>query len=160
MLENQRVMLASPGRGEEHWLGRERVLVDQVDLEFTRACQVGDQGCEAGVDTNPPTNSIVSNWEDSPTFRLGVQYNLTDALPIRAGVAYDLSPIPDETVGPSLPGNHRTVFSLGTGYTWNSFRGDIAYMAVITSRQVDNGKQDGTYNTFANLLGFNLGYGF
>ena len=79
---------------------------------------------------------------------------------MRAGVAYDLSPIPAETVSPSLPGNNRAVFSLGTGYTWNGFRGDIGYMAVITSREITNGKQNGQYETFANLLGVNLGYGF
>lgn len=133
---------------------------DQVDLEFSRPCEEGDTGCEPGVDTNPPTSTIVSDWEDSPTFRLGVQYDITENLPIRAGAAYDMTPIPDETVGPSLPGNNRAVFSLGTGYTWNKWRGDIAYMAVITSREIANGKQNGTYDTFANLVGVNLGYGF
>jgi len=133
---------------------------DQVDLQFTRECQEGDTGCEPGVDTNPPTSTIVADWQDSPTFRLGVQYDVTESLPVRAGVAYDISPIPAETVGPSLPGNNRTVFSIGTGYTWNKIRGDLAYMAVITSREIANGKQDGVYDTFASLVAINVGYGF
>ncbi len=133
---------------------------DQIDLEFTRECQDGDQGCEPGVDTNPPTSTIVANWENSPTFRLGVEYDLTENWPVRVGAAYDLSPIPAETVSPSLPGNNRAVFSVGSGYTWNSFRGDLAYMAVVTSRQIENGKQDGKYDTLAHLVGLNLGYGF
>ena len=133
---------------------------DEVNLEFTRPCEPGDTGCEPGVDTNPPTSTITSNWYDSPTFRMGLQYDLTENWPLRAGVAYDLTPIPEETVGPSLPGNNRSVFSLGTGYTWNSIRADVAYMAVITSRQIANGKQDGVYDTFAHLVGLNLGYGF
>lgn len=132
---------------------------DEVNLEFTRPCEEGDQGCEPG-ETNPPTSTITADWFDSPTFRLGVQYDLMENLPIRTGVAYDLTPIPDETVSPSLPGNNRAVFSLGTGYTWNKIRGDLAYMFVTTSRQIANGKQDGTYNTTAHLIGLNVGYGF
>lgn len=135
-------------------------VYDEVALEFTRECQEGDTGCEPGVDTNPPTTKIVSNWFDSPTFRLGVEYDLLENLPLRAGVAYDMTPIPDETVSPSLPGNNRAVFSLGAGYTWNKIRADLAYMLVTTSRQIENGKQDGTYGTTANLIGLNVGYGY
>ena len=71
-----------------------------------------------------------------------------------------MTPIPDETVSPSLPGNNRAVFSVGTGYTVAGFRGDIAYMLVATSRDIDNGNQDGTYKTTANIIGINVGYGF
>lgn len=133
---------------------------DKIELEFSRPCEEGDQGCEPGVDTNPPTTTIQSDWQDSATFRLGVQYNIMEKLPIRIGAAYDMTPIPEETVAPSLPGNDRAVFSIGTGYTIAGFRGDIAYMLVTTSRDIDNGNQDGTYNTTANIVGINVGYGF
>ena len=71
-----------------------------------------------------------------------------------------MSPIPDENVAPSLPGNDRAVITGGTGYTWNSFRGDLGYMLVLTDRELTNGKQDGHYSTTAHLIGINLGYGF
>lgn len=133
---------------------------DKVELNFERPCVQGDQGCEPGVDTNPPTTTINSNWNDSTTFRLGVQYHITEAFPVRIGAAYDLTPIPAETVSPSLPGNNRAVFSVGTGYTIAGFRGDLAYMLVTTQRDIENGNQNGTYNTTAHLLGVNVGYGF
>ena len=133
---------------------------DRIDLSFERPCEEGDQGCEPGVDTNPPTSSIITNWNDSPTFRLGAQYEVIENLPIRIGAAYDMTPIPAETVSPSLPGNNRAVFSVGTGYTVAGFRADIAYMLVTTTREITNGNQDGTYSTTANIVGINVGYGF
>lgn len=133
---------------------------DEVALEFSRPCEPGDVGCQPGVDTNPPTTTITNNWRDSATFRLGVEYDVIENLPIRIGAAYDLTPIPDETVSPSLPGADRAVLSLGTGYTVGRFRGDIAYMLVKAQREITNGNQNGTYSTTANILAFNLGYGF
>lgn len=133
---------------------------DQIALEFSRECQQGDQGCTPGQDTNPPTAVIDARWEDSPTFRLGVEYDVMENLPIRVGAAYDMSPVPASTVAPSLPDNHRAVLSIGTGYTIAGFRGDIAYMLVKTQREIDNGNQDGTYNTTASLIAINVGYGF
>ena len=53
--------------------------------------------------TNPPSTVIPGDWNDSPTFRLGFQYDVLDYLNVRAGAAWDLSPIPDSTVSPSLP---------------------------------------------------------
>ena len=132
---------------------------DKIELQFERPCEEGQSGCEVG-ETNPPTSTITSNWRDSPTFRLGVQYDVIENLPIRVGAAYDMTPIPAETVSPSLPGNNRAVFSIGTGYTIGGFRGDIAYMLVATSRDIENGNQNGTYKTTANIIGLNLGYGF
>lgn len=132
---------------------------DKVELAFSRECTAGQPSCEPG-ETNPPTSTITNNWHDSPTFRLGFQYDITENWPIRFGVAYDMSPVPAETVSPSLPDNHRSVVSIGTGYTIAGFRGDIAYMMVTTTRDIENGNQDGRYKTFANLIGFNLGYGF
>lgn len=133
---------------------------EQIALNFSRPCEEGDQGCTPGQDTNPPTAVINAAWEDSPTFRLGVEYEVLENLPIRVGAAYDMSPVPAETVAPSLPDNHRAVLSIGTGYTIAGFRGDVAYMFVRTQRDIENGNQDGTYNTTANLIGINVGYGF
>ncbi len=134
---------------------------NQVDLQFTKPCTVGATGCDVGTDkTNPPTSTIQADWFDAPVFRLGAEYKITQAWPVRVGAAFDMSPIPDENVAPSLPGNDRAVITAGTGYTWNSFRADLAYMLVLTSRDITNGKQDGHYETTASLIGINLGYGF
>ncbi len=134
---------------------------ERIDLQFSRPCTVGATGCDPETDaTNPPTSTILSEWFDAPVFRLGAEYKITESWPVRVGAAYDMTPIPDANAAPSLPGNDRAVITAGTGYTWNSFRADLGYMLVLTSRELTNGKQDGKYNTTANLIGINLGYGF
>lgn len=135
---------------------------ERIDLEFSRPCQDGSNTCDNGTDkTDPPTTSIVSNWEDSFTFRLGLQYAATKKLKVRAGVVYDMTPIPDETVSPSLPGNNRTAFSLGVGYSMFGVRGDLGYQFVnAAQRDIDNNTTPGLYKTTAHVIGLNLGYGY
>lgn len=105
---------------------------------------------------------IVNNWENAFALRLGAQYNITEDLPIRLGVAYDRTPIPDETVNASLPGNDRISGSIGTGYTFSGFRADIGYQLVSAmTRDIQNDRApNGEYKTTAHVLGINVGYGF
>ncbi|MGM0556209.1 MAG: OmpP1/FadL family transporter [Myxococcota bacterium] len=105
---------------------------------------------------------IVNNWENALAFRLGAKYDVTENLPIRLGVAYDRSPIPDETVNASLPGNDRISGAIGTGYTFAGFRADIGYQLVSAmTRDVQNDRApNGEYKTTAHVLGINVGYGF
>lgn len=135
---------------------------ERIDLEFSRSCEAGSNTCDAGTDkSDPPTTSIISNWEDAFAFRLGLQYDATKKLKVRAGIVYDMTPIPDETVSPSLPGNNRTAFSLGMGYTMFGVRGDVGYQFVnAAQRQIDNDTQPGLYKTTAHVVGLSLGYGY
>jgi long-chain fatty acid transport protein len=105
---------------------------------------------------------IENNWEDAMAFRFGAQYEVMDNLPVRVGFAYDMTPIPDDTVNASLPGNDRVVGTLGLGYTWNGLRTDLAYsMVQALERDISNDRApNGTYKTTANLFALNLGYGF
>lgn len=105
---------------------------------------------------------IISNWENAFAFRLGTSYDVTENLPIRFGVAYDRTPIPDETVNASLPGNDRVSAGIGTGYTFKGFRADVGYQFVnALTREIDNDRApNGDYQTTAHVLGLNLGYGF
>jgi long-chain fatty acid transport protein len=132
---------------------------DTLELRFSEPCEAGDATCTVGVDaTNPPTTVIRGEWKDSPTFRLGFQYDVLDYLALRAGVAWDISPIPDTTVAPSLPGNDRAVLSGGVGYHRKEWRTDLAYQLVKATRNIQNGNQDGRYDTTAHILGLNVGY--
>lgn len=105
---------------------------------------------------------IINNWEDAMAFRLGAQYEVTEGVPVRLGVAYDMTPIPDNTVNASLPGNDRLVGSLGVGYTWNKLRADVAYSLVqALPRDIKNDRApNGTYDTTANTVSINVGYGY
>lgn len=132
---------------------------DTLELKFSEPCQAGDQTCDAATDsTNPPTTTIPQDWEDSATLRLGLQYDVLEYLQLRAGVAWDMSPIPDSTVSPSLPGNDRAVVSAGVGFHRAEWRVDLAYQLVKAGRTIENGNQDGRYSSSAQIFGLNLGY--
>ena len=105
---------------------------------------------------------IEGNWDDAFAFRVGAQYDVTDAFAVRLGGNYDMTPIPDETVNPSLPGNDRISGSVGVGYSYESFRADAAYSIVhALPREIANGRgPSGTYSTDANIFALSLGYGF
>ncbi len=139
---------------------------EKLDLEFSEPCEAGDQTCSVadGDTTNPPTTTIVSNWNDAVAFRLGAQYSINDQIDVRAGAVLDLTPIPDQTLSPSLPGNNRVAFSLGGGYTTDfGLRADLGYQFVnALEREVGAVNQNlpGTYTTTAHVLGINLGYGY
>jgi long-chain fatty acid transport protein len=105
---------------------------------------------------------IKNNWENAMAFRLGAQYEITDGVKARLGAAYDMTPIPDDTVNASLPGNDRVAGTLGFGYTWEDLRVDAAYSLVTAlERDIQNNRApSGTYSTTASSFSLNLGYGY
>jgi long-chain fatty acid transport protein len=124
---------------------------DRIVIEYEEQSPNADGG---------PTD-IAANWSDAIAVRLGFEYEVIPALKLRTGFAVDLTPVPAETVGPSLPDNDRFILALGMGYTWNQFRGDVGYNRVfVGERVITNGNVDGTYQMGAHVLGINLGYGF
>ena len=95
-------------------------------------------------------------------FRLGLQYEAVENLKIRAGFAYDNTPIPEKTLSPSLPGNDRAIVSLGLGYSIAGVRADVGYQFVnaLEREVVDTNNLPGIYKTKAHVIGINLGYGY
>ncbi|MGH8186646.1 MAG: OmpP1/FadL family transporter, partial [Steroidobacteraceae bacterium] len=52
-------------------------------------------------------------WKDAWRYALGASYEMSDQLTLRAGVAYDETPVPDETRTPRLPDADRTWVAIG-----------------------------------------------
>ncbi len=63
-----------------------------------------------------PKDTTATNWKDSWFFALGAEYQASDRWTLKAGTAFDASPIPDSTKGPRIPDNNRTWLSLGARY--------------------------------------------
>lgn len=106
---------------------------------------------------DPALNSVEpKNWHDAWEYRIGAQYSL-DKLALRAGFLWDRTPIPDETLDPTLPDNDRLIPSIGAGYQFTKgFRADLAYHFVyLIPREVDAsvnkfpGRYKATVNTIA-----------
>ena len=72
------------------------------------------------------------DWKDSWYFSLGVEYAYNDALTLRAGAAYEKSPVPDATRTVRVPDNDRYWLSLGASYQFSEkMRANFAYSHVF-----------------------------
>ena len=128
---------------------------DRVEVQFSEQSPSGAPG-----ETTPPL-VVEADWEDALAIRVGAQFEVVENLKARIGFALDMTPVPDETVGPSLPDNDRYVFALGAGYTVMGIRADLGYQYVyLNPREISNGNVDGTYQLGSHVVGINLGYGF
>jgi long-chain fatty acid transport protein len=73
------------------------------------------------------------NYDDGFFYSLGLDYKLTNQWTLRAGVAYEQSPIDTEIRATRLPDNDRYWLSVGANYQWNeklSF--DLAYTHIFS----------------------------
>ena len=79
------------------------------------------------------TTYLSPAWEDTYKVSLGGSYQYTDALQLRAGVAYDKSPVPDDNHRlATMPDNDRTWLSLGGKYDLNKNASiDFAYSYIM-----------------------------
>jgi long-chain fatty acid transport protein len=73
------------------------------------------------------------NYDDGYFYSLGFDYKLNDQLTLRAGLAYEESPIDTEIRSTRLPDNDRIWASVGASYQWNSkLSFDLAYTHIFT----------------------------
>lgn len=107
-------------------------------------------------------------WEDSWRFALGGVYKIDDAWNIRAGVAYDETPVPAETRTARLPDADRRWVAVGAqwsvtpqmtidaGYA-HLFSNDI-HISQNGGSTAANGLLDGEQSTSINIVSVQFGY--
>lgn len=81
------------------------------------------------------------DWDDSWRYSVGFDYQATDTLVLRAGLALDETPIPSsERRTPRIPGDDRTWVSLGLTYVASdAFSFDVGYSHLfIDDVDIDN----------------------
>lgn len=66
-------------------------------------------------------------WRDTWRYALGANYAASDRLTLRAGVAYDETPVPNATRTPRLPDSDRTWLALGAQWRWDALTLDVGY---------------------------------
>jgi long-chain fatty acid transport protein len=72
------------------------------------------------------------NWDDSYKIAVGASYKLNDAWMLRAGLAFDQSPVPNEFRTPRIPDADRTWVSFGAN--WKVSKGgslDFGYVHIF-----------------------------
>lgn len=112
----------------------------------------------------PPTITIPANWKNSMVVMLGAEYELSDKWTLRAGYGWNQTPVPDETVDPSIPNGDVHAVSAGAGYRFNDavrvdLAGIFAYGEPRTIRN-DFAPDDSDYDTYSAYLSFGLTYDF
>ena len=73
------------------------------------------------------------NYSDGYFYSLGAEYMWDPSLTLRAGIAFEQSPITDGVRTPRLPDNDRMWYSVGASYKHPQFRGltfDLAYSFI------------------------------
>jgi long-chain fatty acid transport protein len=122
-----------------------------------------------------PDSVTDEKWNDTWFFSLGGTWKLDSAWTLRAGLAYDQTPIPDAYRTPRIPDGNRTWVSVGVGYAVSkSTAVDFGYTHIfakdsslgLTSGTDPNGNNffrgnlTGSYQIGANLVGLQLRYAF
>lgn len=121
-------------------------------------------------DTGVLVSETPELWDDTWRFALGGAYELHSAVKLRAGVAYDQTPVPDSTRTPRLPDGDRTWVALGVQWSMSdALTLDAGYAHLFSEdvrlRQnagstVMNGILDGEQTSDVDVLSVQWSYSF
>jgi long-chain fatty acid transport protein len=146
-------------------------FTEQLTAEFDYL-QIGWSSYdELVIEFEDPVNgeteqTVPKNYENSASYRFGIEYRLNEKLALRAGYLRDTHAVPDDYVEPTLPEGDRNIYNIGVGYKISGFTIDAFYMALLQEdREITNSKNEtiefnGTYKSVANLFGLSVGYSF
>ncbi len=102
-----------------------------------------------------PAEVTTQNWDDSWFAALGLAYRPDARWTVRTGVAFDQSPVPDDTRTPRIPDADRTWISGGLGYAVAEWlRLDVSYTRIFMSGERIALTADQPGNTFRGDLDF------
>lgn len=114
----------------------------------------------------PPLEETLA-WENTWRFAVGLECRVNAAWQLRAGIAYDESPVPNQQLRtPRLPDNDRTWLALGLGRTWRHGTIDVGYAhLVVDDTPIDRvgGTGDrlrGDYDSAADVFSVEVGFDF
>jgi len=123
-----------------------------------------------GPTPTPPSTVQRSGWDDTLSVRLGLEGDVTDALTLAAGAAWEPSPVPDNRVDPAFFCGDATVYAVGLSYSfpWLSF--DLGYSfhdyddrdSLVVDRTLPGPPRTvaGTYSTREQLWGVSARWRF
>ncbi|MCG9125260.1 OmpP1/FadL family transporter [Laribacter hongkongensis] len=121
-----------------------------ADVTWTRHSQM--QNIDVNFNTPSEGDFVVrQNWRNTYKVSVGANYKYNDALMLRGGIAYDQSPVSDESLRhPALPDSNRWLFSLGGNYKFTKLDSlDFAYTYI------DFANANLNYKDSCNPLGMN-----
>ncbi len=115
--------------------------------------------------------SVPQNWKNAIRVAAGASYQYSDLVKLRAGIAYDESPVPDEFRTPRIPDSDRIWLSLGSSYKLTPTSSiNLVYTHIFFKYGSQNKVTEsaaplrdtlkGSYNNYANILSAQYTYSF
>ena len=112
--------------------------------------------------------TIENKWQDTWLFSIGADYRINSAFTVRGGLAYETSPVDDQSTRMAvIPDTDRVWFSLGASwYPTQDLQFDVGatYLMGVGDKDLYNdvnGKKVGKYDSLdAYLLGVQMQYRF
>ncbi len=122
---------------------RVRVGADIEWLQFSNF-----QSLPINVGAPPPLlpSSINQDWDDTFTFGVGGDWRINDAFTLRASYQYYMTPIPDETLSPTIPDSDQNVVTTSLEYAWGRSRVELAYGLVLYNDRDITTNQNPAFN--------------
>jgi long-chain fatty acid transport protein len=103
-------------------------------------------------DTGATVSVTPERWRDAWRYALGANYSLTDTVMLRAGVAYDETPVPTATRTPRLADADRTWLAVGARWIRGPLTLDFGF-AHLFARSVSLAQNGGNAATSGVLVG-------
>jgi long-chain fatty acid transport protein len=148
-----------------------------ADVTFTRNNRMGDLDIQF-PGTGEGNEVIRQQWQNTVRVSVGGNYNYNENLTLRAGLAYDQSPVKNaELTHPALPDSDRMQYSFGANWKLNARSSiDLAYSYLdfkdakinytnlcnpLATSCTGNGETTrGNYQTHLSLIGISYNYKF
>jgi long-chain fatty acid transport protein len=87
---------------------------------------------DANISTSP------RDYQDSETFRFGLQYDATKKITVRTGIYFDGSPVQDGYFAPETPRNDSTGYTTGLSYKINDKLSIDASFLYLHFKEIEN----------------------
>lgn len=105
------------------------------------------------------------DWRDAWRYSIGVEYAATPWMDLRAGYVYDESPARNGKIDYLIPTDDRQLYSVGTGFHWDSYTVDLSYTYIVASDAEYDNQGGGVYDGSSrdgrtHVFGLSLGYKF
>lgn len=117
-------------------------------------------------DPVPPVapKTIPQAWKDAWTAGVGAEYQLCSAAVLRLGYQFIESPIPENTMAPTLPDDDRHVVSVGLGLKHGAHALDVAFMQSFFRKRTISTQAmpfyNGTYDINSQIIAASYNYSF
>lgn len=134
-----------------------------IDVNYTFWNSYQQLGFDYADNTpNLTDDASPRNYKDAVAFRLGMQYEASRRLSVRAGAFFDQTPVQDGYVSPELPDNDKVGLSIGASYWLEnrlSIDASLLYEDVLKRSDRNNETQlAGSYKTKVIIPGIGVSY--